>query len=80
MNAKMPAHLKLALGVADAAALTDLSEPMIRRMIRDGVLAPIPNMNRVLIARVELDRWAASSRPELLELWEASFGRPGQAS
>lgn len=78
--AAVPAHLKLALSAADAGHLVDLSEPAIRRLVADGVIARMPGTTRLLIARIELERWAASSSPESLKVWEASYGRPVQMS
>lgn len=55
---------KLALSIPEAAELVGLSQRSIRRLIDSGVIARVPNTDRVLIARVELDRWLASSMGE----------------
>lgn len=75
-----PPHLKLALSVTDAADLFSLSEASIRRAITDKTIARVPHTERVLIARIELERWAASSSTEAMKVWEASYGRPVQMS
>ena len=56
---------KLAYNVADAAALLDISESAIRRLINDGHLATVPHLGRtVRIAHAELVRFAvAGPRP-----------------
>lgn len=52
---------RLAHNVADAAALLDISESAIRRLIADGYLATVPHLGRtVRIAHVELARFAAA--------------------
>jgi len=56
-----PAHLKIAVGVVEAADLLDLSEASVRRLIAAGHLARVPHTDRVLIARAELDRFAQQS-------------------
>ncbi|MFT3854785.1 MAG: helix-turn-helix domain-containing protein [Ilumatobacteraceae bacterium] len=62
-RAVVPVHLRIAVGLDGAAALTDLSPPTIARLVKDGVLARVPGTDRVIIARIELDRWVASGRP-----------------
>jgi|GEM_PF-4525940 len=52
---------RLAYGVADAAALTDVSEATIRRLVDQGTLARVPDTDRVLIAHAELERWVTST-------------------
>lgn len=51
---------KVALSVPEAAQLTGLSSSSITRLVRRGVLATVPHVGRVLIARRELDRWVES--------------------
>jgi excisionase family DNA binding protein len=51
---------KIALSASEAGALTGLSASTITRLVRRGVLAPVPHVGRVLIARRELDRWVES--------------------
>lgn len=59
-----PAHLKLALNAADAGDLVGgISETSIRRLVEQGHLARVPHTDRLLIARIELERWVASGRP-----------------
>lgn len=62
MTARIPAHLKLALSVHEAAEMVSVSDSTIRRLIDDGHLAKVPFTDRVLIARAELERWVQSGR------------------
>jgi excisionase family DNA binding protein len=59
--AEVPVHLKAALTPNEVAALVGLSASTIRRLVRDGVLRPVPHAPRVLIARAEVDRWVSGS-------------------
>lgn len=52
---------KLALSVPEAAQLVGLSERAVRRLVDGGILARVPDTDRVLIARAELDRWVTST-------------------
>lgn len=57
----IPIHLRLALTVPQSAAMVGISDTSIRRLIAQGVLATVPHTDRVLIARVELERWVTST-------------------
>jgi len=53
---------KLALSAAEAGELVGVSESMIRHLVRKGKLARVPDVgDRLLIARVELERWVTST-------------------
>jgi len=52
---------KLALNAAEAAELVGVSEKTIRILVRDGKLARVPDTDRLLIARAELERWVTST-------------------
>lgn len=58
----VPTHLKIAVSAREAGELLDMSEPAVRRLVAAGVLARIPHTGRLLIARTELERFAASGR------------------
>lgn len=64
----VPIHLRAALGVPEAAAMISVSEPTIRALVDKGVLARVPHVGRVLIARAELDRWVTSTMPRTLKV------------
>ncbi len=51
---------KLALNAAEAAELVGVSESTIRHLVRDGKLKRVPDTDRLLIARAELERWVNS--------------------
>jgi len=55
---KVPTHLKIAVSAADAGELLGMSGETVRRLVKKGVIARIPHLDRLLIARVELDRFA----------------------
>ena len=55
---------KLALNAAEAAELVGVSEKTIRILVRDGKLARVPDTDRLLIARAELERWVTSTMGE----------------
>jgi len=56
---------KLALSAAEAGELVGgLSEKTIRNLVRDGKLARVPDTDRLLIARAELERWVTSTMGE----------------
>lgn len=57
----VPVHLKLAWSIEEAAAMVGLSDRTIRKLVADGVIAKVPNTDRLLIARVELARWVNST-------------------
>lgn len=57
----VPINLRVALTVPEAAAMVGISDTALRRLITKGVLATVPHTDRVLIARVELDRWVTST-------------------
>jgi len=57
MDERLPIDRKLALSAVEAGELVGLSETSIRRMVRSGFLKSLPGTDRLLIARVELDRW-----------------------
>ena len=48
---------RLAYGVDELAALVGVSPSSIRRLIKTGVLAKVPHIDRVLVARTEVERW-----------------------
>lgn len=52
---------KLALSVPEAAELVSLSDSAVRRLIAEGTLARVPDTDRVLVARAELERWVNST-------------------
>ena len=52
---------KLALNATEAAELVGVSEKTIRILVRDGKLARVPDTDRLLIARAELERWVTST-------------------
>ena len=58
---EVPLRDRIALNVDEAGALLGLSGSAVRRLIDDGVLGRVPHTNRVLVARVELDRFAAQA-------------------
>lgn len=60
-----PLHLRIALTVPEAAELVGLSAPTIRRLIADKKLARVPDTDRVIIARLELERWATGTAREV---------------
>lgn len=62
MTEPTPLHLRIALTVPEAAELVGLSAPTVRALVHKGVLARVPDTDRVIIARVELDRWVNSGR------------------
>ena len=51
---------KLAYSVPEVAVMVGLSAPAVRRLVARGVLARVPHTQRLLIARVELERWVGS--------------------
>jgi excisionase family DNA binding protein len=54
---------KLAFSVAESAEILGCSENHVYRMVDAGHLARIPHMGRrVLIARIELERFTAQGR------------------
>ena len=55
---------KLALSAAEAGELVGVSEKTIRNLVRDGKLARVPDTDRLLIARAELERWVTSTMGE----------------
>ena len=52
---------KLAYSAHEAAELVGVSESTIHRLIANGVLRRVPDTSRVLIARVVLEAWVAST-------------------
>lgn len=65
MTESTPLHLRIALTVPEAAELVGLSAPTIRRLIADKKLARVPDTDRVIIARLELERWATGVAREV---------------
>lgn len=62
----VPVHLKLSLTTAEVFALTGLSDSSVRRLVADGKLARVPDTERVLIPRIDLDRWLAGRPREIV--------------
>lgn len=65
MTEPTPLHLRIALTVPEAAELVGLSAPTVRALVHKGVLARVPDTDRVIIARVELERWATGAAREV---------------
>lgn len=60
---RVPLWRRIALSSPEAAEMLGLSDKSIRRLVEIGALARLPHTQRLLIARVELDRFAASGAP-----------------
>lgn len=60
LSASVQQGHKLAYSVPEVAAMVGLSEPAVRRLVARGVLTRVPHTERLLIARVELERWVGS--------------------
>lgn len=56
-----PLHAKLALNPEEVESLTGVAARTVRDLVKNGHLARVPHTARILIARVELDRWLTSS-------------------
>ena len=54
---EIPLTEKLALTPSEVEALTGISERHVRECVKQGVVRRVPHTSRILIARVELDRW-----------------------
>ena len=63
MTKRVPIHEKLALSVPEVAELVGLSDPTVRRLVKQGHLARVPHTERVLVARKEVERWVTSTMP-----------------
>lgn len=59
-------HLKASLTPAEVFALTGVSDSSVRRLVADGKLARVPDIDRVLIPRLEIDRWLAGRPREVV--------------
>lgn len=62
MSHAIPLHERLALNAREAGELVGLSDAAIKRLVRAGKIARVPDTDRVLIARAELERWV-NARP-----------------
>ena len=57
----MPAAEKVALSVQDVSQLCGISQSLVRKLVRDGVLPRVPHTDRLLIARTAVERWVESA-------------------